>query len=518
MEPSQEHLPEVSTSARQRPEQAEFTVGQLLTSPNDTLSPMHERNSGVSHSSTWDHMTEPHSRVAGRDVVFNESDFGVKIKISSSNVPVATVDVVVPAPQEANKDTIHEIVEEPRQQQDSTQGQTYHDLASGQDPFQPAQIFSPNHDPVLSAASHPGSYSSLMFPEYMYFSFHPPYYSLFRRVTRNDPFLHHGYYGSTEESPYENGEQNQRRSPGTQRRLAEQFLMSHSSTWQQHAARKPTETHTMDDQSHRITTPHSSSHAAQPREPLPAPRECIRPCHPVQYEGTYEPDESPRNSSERSWHSLDTRRQRHENPHHPHNRSPRETDHSYTRAGVPTRTSVPRPSFTPRQTVFDNPNHNSTAESTPPIGYYNVGQPHIIINHAPQVYQPVQQGQTHNHLMGFLYVYQLQHQQPFHHAPTHPHQTTNDSNIGASQETIDRTTFAHRYSQRVASDSDEGRLDDKCTICISEYNTGEHVRRLPCLHLFHRDCVDRWLNSNKRCPMCRADIEAAIPEGAWIST
>ncbi|XP_067933277.1 E3 ubiquitin-protein ligase Arkadia-like [Watersipora subatra] len=468
MEPSQEHLPEVPASARQRPEQAESTLGQPLTSPNDTLSPMHERHSDVSHSSTWYHMPEPHSSVAG-------------------------------------------------QQEDSTQGQTHHDLASGQDPFQPAQFFSPNHDPVLSAASHPGSYSSLMLPEYMYFSFHPPYYSLFRRVTRNDLFLHHGYYGNTEEPHYENGEQNQRRSPGTQRRLAEQFLMSHSSTWQ-HAARRPTETHTMDDQSHRITTPHSSSHAALPREPLPAPRECIRPCHPVQREGTYEPDESPRNSSERSWHSLDTRRQRHENPHHPHNRSSRETEHSYTRVDVPTRTSVPRPSFTPRQTVIDNPNHNSTAESTPPIGHYNVGQQHIIINHAPQVYQPVQQGQTHNPLMGFLYVYQLQHQQPFHHAPTHPHPTTNDSNIGASQETIDRLTFAHRYSQRVASDSDDGSSDDKCTICISEYNTGEHVRRLPCLHLFHRDCIDRWLNSNKRCPMCRADIEAIIPEGAGIST
>ncbi|XP_067933270.1 E3 ubiquitin-protein ligase ARK2C-like [Watersipora subatra] len=457
MEPSQEHRPEVPASARQRPEQAEPTVGQLLTSPNDTLSPMHERHSGVSHSST--------------------------------------------------------------QQQNDTQGQTYHDLASVQDPFQPAQFFSPNHDPVLSAASHPESYSSLMLPEYMYFSFHPPYYSLFRRITRNDPFLHHDYYGNTEEPHYESGEQNQRRSPGTQRRLAEQFLMSHSSTW----------------------------------EPLPAPRECIRPCHPVQHEGTYEPDESPRNSSDRSWHSFDTRRQRHENPDHPHNRSPRETEHSYTRADVPTRgdtpqtsphqhryveslpaeslnysqnhvdhsepwTSVPRPSFTPRQTVIDNPNHNSTAESTPPIGYYNVGQPHMIINHAPQVYQPVQQGQTHNHLMGFLYVYQLQHQQPFHHAPTHPHQTTDNSIIGASQETIDRTTFAHRYNQRVASDMDDGSSDDKCTICISEYKTGEHVRRLPCLHLFHRDCIDRWLNSNKRCPMCRANIEATIPEAAGIST
>ena len=36
---------------------------------------------------------------------------------------------------------------------------------------------------------------------------------------------------------------------------------------------------------------------------------------------------------------------------------------------------------------------------------------------------------------------------------------------------------------------------------------GEEVRRLPCMHLFHIACVDRWLGLNKRCPICRVDIE-----------
>ena len=35
----------------------------------------------------------------------------------------------------------------------------------------------------------------------------------------------------------------------------------------------------------------------------------------------------------------------------------------------------------------------------------------------------------------------------------------------------------------------------------------EDVRRLPCMHLFHVLCVDQWLGLNKRCPICRVDIE-----------
>lgn len=40
-------------------------------------------------------------------------------------------------------------------------------------------------------------------------------------------------------------------------------------------------------------------------------------------------------------------------------------------------------------------------------------------------------------------------------------------------------------------------------------------RRLPCMHLFHQVCVDQWLITNKKCPICRVDIEAQLPSESW---
>ncbi|RXG53121.1 RING finger protein [Armadillidium vulgare] len=80
---------------------------------------------------------------------------------------------------------------------------------------------------------------------------------------------------------------------------------------------------------------------------------------------------------------------------------------------------------------------------------------------------------------------------------------------GASQSIIERNTFPHKYKKIKRSEASEEGVE-KCTICLSEFEEREEVRRLPCMHLFHTDCVDQWLSTNKRCPICRVDIEAHL--------
>lgn len=44
-------------------------------------------------------------------------------------------------------------------------------------------------------------------------------------------------------------------------------------------------------------------------------------------------------------------------------------------------------------------------------------------------------------------------------------------------------------------------------VCIMDYEAGEAVRTMPCLHYFHQSCIDKWLLTRSRtCPVCKFDI------------
>ncbi|KAH7536623.1 hypothetical protein FEM48_Zijuj03G0004300 [Ziziphus jujuba var. spinosa] len=59
-----------------------------------------------------------------------------------------------------------------------------------------------------------------------------------------------------------------------------------------------------------------------------------------------------------------------------------------------------------------------------------------------------------------------------------------------------------------------GEMGGCCSICLEDFSSDEGIhyhhdrdcdrlRRLPCRHVYHRNCVHEWLEKHTTCPLCR---------------
>ena len=56
---------------------------------------------------------------------------------------------------------------------------------------------------------------------------------------------------------------------------------------------------------------------------------------------------------------------------------------------------------------------------------------------------------------------------------------------------------------KVVEETGEGK---ECMVCLEMMIKGEEIRCLPCKHKFHRHCIDTWLLSKRKCPLCKLNI------------
>jgi len=56
--------------------------------------------------------------------------------------------------------------------------------------------------------------------------------------------------------------------------------------------------------------------------------------------------------------------------------------------------------------------------------------------------------------------------------------------------------------------------NESCAICLDDFTDGLKVKVLPCMHGFHTQCIDPWLNERSDlCPICKSSILNPHPDG-----
>ena len=58
---------------------------------------------------------------------------------------------------------------------------------------------------------------------------------------------------------------------------------------------------------------------------------------------------------------------------------------------------------------------------------------------------------------------------------------------------------------------DINKLDEdkkRCSICLEYYKNNDDSIVLPCIHIFHAECIKKWMKRQRICPICKNEIDA----------
>ncbi|KAF7095621.1 hypothetical protein CFC21_097740 [Triticum aestivum] len=78
--------------------------------------------------------------------------------------------------------------------------------------------------------------------------------------------------------------------------------------------------------------------------------------------------------------------------------------------------------------------------------------------------------------------------------------------VGTESRGVSADTLASLPSVTYQAEDNQDSNMEQCVICRVEFEEGESLVALPCKHSYHSDCIKQWLQLNKVCPMCSAEV------------
>ena len=89
-------------------------------------------------------------------------------------------------------------------------------------------------------------------------------------------------------------------------------------------------------------------------------------------------------------------------------------------------------------------------------------------------------------------------------------QNQHQGNPPASENAIEKLKhfkMEDKYCKK--SDQDPKKLEHpECSICLMEISNGQDAILLPCGHMYHENCVTKWLKIHNTCPLCRYELQS----------
>ncbi|XP_051148735.1 E3 ubiquitin ligase BIG BROTHER-related-like isoform X2 [Andrographis paniculata] len=81
--------------------------------------------------------------------------------------------------------------------------------------------------------------------------------------------------------------------------------------------------------------------------------------------------------------------------------------------------------------------------------------------------------------------------------------------VGTESRGLSAETIASLPSVNYKSQGTQEGSSDSCVICRLDYEDGDTLTVLSCKHTYHPECINNWLQINKVCPVCSAEVSAS---------
>ena len=66
---------------------------------------------------------------------------------------------------------------------------------------------------------------------------------------------------------------------------------------------------------------------------------------------------------------------------------------------------------------------------------------------------------------------------------------------------LDLNEFQYKHIKKYSKIKEK-----KCSICLVKYKKSDLIKELPCNHIFHKNCILKWIEISNVCPICKYDI------------